>query len=645
MTGRRGLAAAVGGFAALVLPFGLLLGTPAFADGQASIDHSEISGGAVQLLVSVPGAAAVDLGSVTTTIDGGSVTSTATDASTSETVRRVTMLALDTSDSMKGTRIKEAEKAANAYLDSVPANVDVGVVTFDGSVDLALAPTRDRDRARQVIDGIALGRGTSLYDGIARAVAAMGTDGQRQILLLSDGKDTTSTTLASAVTDVRTSGVRLDAVTLQTADAANTALSRLTAAGKGSLLDASDPTALSATYAKEAKTLARQVLVTATIPAGEKAHDATVAVTLTAGGQTYTDSAFIQVRATEPAPAPKVAEPTPVDHGSGLPWVVVLAAVIAIGLGLGGLVLTMAGPAKEHRPPPSIEDQIRTYGPSGTGARPGEHAEEKMGIADQFRDVAGRMLENNQSLEAKIEKRLEAAALRLKPSEWLLLHAGIAIVSGLLGLLLGAGNFVLMILFLVVGAALPWMYLGFKRSRRVKAFNASIADTLQLIASSLSAGLSLMQALDTVVREGTEPVTSEFKRVIVETRLGVGVEDALDGVADRMGSKDFAWVVMAIRIQRDVGGNLADLLNTVAETLRERDYLRRHVAALSAEGRLSAWILGILPPGMIAYMVLTRPGYVQPLYTTTVGLLMCAAMVALMALGIWSMAKITKVEL
>ena len=623
----------------------LLLGSPAVAAGQASIDHSEISNGAVQLLVSVPGTSAVDLHSVTTTIDGTSVTSRATDASTSETVRRVTMLALDTSDSMKGARIEEAEKAANAYLDSVPANVEVGIVTFDGSVDLALSPTRDRDRARQVIDGIELGRGTSLYDGIARAVSAVGGEGQRQILLLSDGKDTTSTTLASAVTHVRTSGVRLDAVTLQTADADNTALSRLTAAGKGSLLDAADPTALSATYAKEAKTLARQVLVTATIPGGTRAHDATVDVTLTAGGQTYTDSAFVQVRATAPAPAPRSAKPTPVHDGAGLPWAVVLAAVIAIGLGLGGLVLTMARPAKEHRPPPSIEDQIRTYGPSGTGARPGEHAEEKPGIADQFRDVASRVLENNKSLEAKIEKRLEAAALRLKPSEWLLMHAGIAIVCGIVGAVLGGGNALILLLALAFGVVVPWVYLGFKRSRRLKAFNGAIADTLQLISSSLSAGLSLMQALDTVVREGTEPVCSEFKRVIVETRLGVGIEDALEGIADRMESKDFAWVVMAIRIQREVGGNLAELLGTVADTLREREFLRRHVAALSAEGRLSAWILGLLPPTFLAYLILTKGEYVHPMFSTGLGIMLLIVAVVMMTIAVFWMSKITKVEI
>ncbi|HEX7739596.1 MAG TPA: type II secretion system F family protein, partial [Marmoricola sp.] len=639
MTGRRITAAIVGALFALGSP---LAAGAAHADGQASIDHSEVTGGGLRMLVSVPGDASVDLGSVATTIDGATVSSKAADANTSDTIRRVTMLALDTSDSMKGARISEAEKAAKSYLDSVPANVDVGIVTFDGSVDLALAPTRNRDQARQVIDSIQLGRGTSLYDGIARAAAAMGTAGQRQILLLSDGKDTTSTTLASAVKGVRTSGVRLDAVTLQTTDADNTALSRLTAAGKGSLLDAADPTALSATYAKEASALARQVLVTAKVPAG-KAHDASVQVSLTAGGQTYTDSAYIQVRDTGTTPAPKLVKPTPVGHGSGLPWAIALAAIVAVGLGLGGLVLTMAGPKKEHRPPPSVEDQIKTYGPSGTGARPGERVEAKTGLTDQFRDVAGRVLENNKSLEAKIEGRLEAAALSLKPSEWLLIHAGIVVAFGAVGVLLGGGNIVFVLLSLIVGAVAPWFYLGLKRSRRVKAFNNGIADTLQLMAGSLSAGLSLAQSLDTVVREGTEPICSEFRRVIVESRLGVSIDDALDGVAQRMESKDFAWVVMAIRIQRQVGGNLAELLNTVAATLRERAYLRRHVSALSAEGRLSAWILGALPPAFLAYLTLTKPDYVNTLYTTPLGILMCIAMVLLLVVGVFWMSKVAKV--
>ena len=151
------------------------------------------------------------------------------------------------------------------------------------------------------------------------------------------------------------------------------------------------------------------------------------------------------------------------------------------------------------------------------------------------------------------------------------------------------------IIFIAIGAVVPWMFLGIKRSRRRKAFGRSLPDTLQLMSGSLTAGLSLAQSIDTIVNEGTEPIASEFRRVLVETRLGVSLETAMEGVAERYDSKDFAWVVMAINIQRKVGGNLAELLDTVANTIREREYMRRQVSALAAEGKLSAFVLGGLP--------------------------------------------------
>ena len=159
------------------------------------------------------------------------------------------------------------------------------------------------------------------------------------------------------------------------------------------------------------------------------------------------------------------------------------------------------------------------------------------------------------------------------------------------------------VLGLGLGIVLPWSYLTVKESRRTSAFLAQLPDTLQLVAGSLSAGYSIPQAMDTVVREGQQPITGEFNRALVEARLGVPIEDAMDGIAERMKSKDFAWVVMAIRIQREVGGNLAELLTTVAATLRERERLRRQVSVLSAEGRLSAWILGLLPIVFALYLV------------------------------------------
>ena len=140
------------------------------------------------------------------------------------------------------------------------------------------------------------------------------------------------------------------------------------------------------------------------------------------------------------------------------------------------------------------------------------------------------------------------------------------------------------------------------------------------MAGSLQAGLSLPQGMDTIVREGAEPMATEFRRALVETRLGVSIEDALESIGERMMSDDFQWCVMAIRIQREVGGNLAELLLQVAGTLRERDYLRRQVKSLSAEGRFSAYILLALPPGIMLYEFVTNRDYLRPLYTTGVGL-------------------------
>jgi tight adherence protein B len=164
------------------------------------------------------------------------------------------------------------------------------------------------------------------------------------------------------------------------------------------------------------------------------------------------------------------------------------------------------------------------------------------------------------------------------------------------------------------------------------------------MAGSLSAGLSLAQSVDTVVREGSDPMAAEFRRALVETRLGVEIEDALSGVAERMDSTDFEWVVMAIRIQREVGGNLSELLNKVADTIREREYLERQVLTLSAEGRLSVWILGGLPPAFLAYLVAFNPTYVAPMWSSPLGWAMLIVMGVLLTGGIFWMKKVVKVE-
>ena len=258
-------------------------------------------------------------------------------------------------------------------------------------------------------------------------------------------------------------------------------------------------------------------------------------------------------------------------------------------------------------------------------------------------DLAEKVVEQR-GLDEVIAQRLEAAGLPLRTAEWLLLHVAAGTGGGLLLLLLSAGALPATGLGLMIGLAAPWLFLTIRKGRRESAFLAQLPDTLQLLAGSLRAGYSLPQAMDAATRQGEPPIATELNRALIETRLGMPAEDALEGVGARMGSADFSWVVMAIRIQRDVGGNLAELLMTVAETLRERERLRRQVSALSAEGRLSGIILGVLPVGFAAYLAVARPDYLRPMTTTPLGVLMSIAAVVLLAVGSVWMTKVVKVE-
>jgi tight adherence protein B len=244
--------------------------------------------------------------------------------------------------------------------------------------------------------------------------------------------------------------------------------------------------------------------------------------------------------------------------------------------------------------------------------------------------------------ETRVSRRLAGAGSALTASEWLLLHAGMAVGTALVCFLLkGPG---LAVLGFVIGAVGPWVYLKFRHSRRLSRFNGQLAETLGLMAGGLQAGLSLPQAIDSVVREGNEPMAGELRRALVEQRLGVDITDALEGVGERMDSEDFEWIVMAIRIQREVGGNLAEILHTVSDTLREREYLRRQVKALSAEGRLSGYILTGMPPAIGLYMMFGNPEYISVLYTTLPGFVLLGFAGFLLALGSFAMAKLAKVE-
>ncbi len=627
----RAAARVLAGLAAV----GLALAPSAALAADGSIAHVETTPGSVQILVSVPADADVDLDGVKVTVDGKAATATAETAGSDSTVRRTAVMAIDTSKSMRGSRFDAAKVAAQEFISSVPSDVYVGIVTFAGEVTTVLEPTTDRGAAQEVLNGLTLTRQTRLYDGVIQAVDVAGTEGQRSLLVLSDGADTSQTPIDAATTKIKDAEVLADVVALEQDGKALEALQQLAAAGQGQVIS-SDPAALQAAFAAEADVLARQVLVTATLPSGFDKTEATIKVTLPTSNGSVTAEAFSTV---EPAGQELVRQRawTP-------PSWALYAGPAALALGLAFFAALLV-PRKQASL--SAADRVTRYteiqaaGGSAEGGGPLFDADVTFASA---KETAANVLRRNKDLDARISSRLQGAGSELKSSEWLLVHGGLFFLAGLTGLLLGGGNLLIGFVFVVVGLFGPWIYLGFRRGRRRKAFNSGLPDTLQLMSGSLAAGLSLAQSIDTIVREGAEPIASEFRRVLVETRLGVSLEDALEGVAERFDSKDFEWVVMAIKIQRQVGGNLAELLDTVAATMREREYVRRQVAALAAEGKLSAWVLGGLPPLFMLYLLLTNYDYVIVMFQEPLGWAMLAGAATILGIGVFWMSRLVKVE-
>jgi tight adherence protein B len=232
------------------------------------------------------------------------------------------------------------------------------------------------------------------------------------------------------------------------------------------------------------------------------------------------------------------------------------------------------------------------------------------------------------------EVTLERAGLKMRPQDFALLLivgmlTGFALGLVMSGLLLG----LCFAVFAPIGAKVALRFLA---SRRQHAFADQLDDTLQLLATSLRAGHSLMQALDSVSREAEEPTASEFARVINETRVGRELGHALDETAQRMTSDDFTWVTQAIAINREVGGNLAEVLDGVGHTIRERNQIRRQVKALAAEGKLSAIVLMLLPFGIGGFLMISNPEYIGKLTHGLFGISMLVAGAVMLAVGgIW----------
>lgn len=588
---------------------------------------------------------------ISVSIDGKPVGAVAVPltASTSVEVQRTLVLAVDVSGSMKGDGLEGAKKAASGLVAELPADVEVGLVTFADTARIVVPATTDHRKVSAAIAKLQARGETALYDGVLAAVKTVGTTGERRILLLSDGADTVSTRPEiTARTAVRQSKVSLDVVGFRTEDAVLATLQKLAMAGSGKVVKASSTAAVASLFQATARDYTRQLIIRVPVPEEASGRQVSVRVDVktTAGGVVSDEvSVAMPVLPVVSAPA-STLRPANVANGwigsaESLRWAygllfvgLLLLVILAVRTRLG----RSGGPTQMRRlmslytldsKPTLVEHESTMLGDSQ--------------VAKSAMELAGRVA-SKRGLEERLGLLLDRAAVPLKPSEWILIQGGVslgsfAVIGGLTGTLV-----VPMVFGVIVGIFAPNAVLRFKARRRQAKFIDSLPDTLQLISGSLSAGYSLPQAIDSVVREGTEPTAAECGRALAEARLGVSIEDALDNVADRMGSRDFHWVVMAIRVQHEVGGNLAEVLTTVSVTIRDRQRLHRQVRALSAEGRLSAYVLIGLPITMAVYMLLFRGDYIRPLYTRGLGIAMLATAVTLLVSGAFMMKKLIKVE-
>ena len=268
--------------------------------------------------------------------------------------------------------------------------------------------------------------------------------------------------------------------------------------------------------------------------------------------------------------------------------------------------------------------------------------EEPTGIRRLLRSF-GRYLESPR-WDLSLEMRMLRAGLPLRSGEFIVLCFASATLLAMLFLLLGGGQLVAGVTGAVAGFFFPFILVNMKIARRMKAFNSQLGDALILIANSLRTGYSFMQASDMVAQEMRPPISSEFSRAVKEMNLGVTIEDALGNLGKRINSEDLDLVLTAVLIQRQVGGNLSEVLDNIARTIRERVRIRGEIRTLTAQGRISGIIVSLLPVVLGLVIYLLNPEYVKLLFVHPFGKIMLGVAGLGQVIGIIVIRRIVDIE-
>jgi tight adherence protein B len=621
---------------AFVMAAFLLAGT-AFSAGTVGVGNASRNNGRLSFTVTTPGGPLLTSHDFALTVNGIRAQDLlATPLQKQQTAAGAVVL-IDTSGSMSGQPMSEARKAVSSFTSSLQSGSQVSLVHFSASVQVLSGFTSNTKTILNAVPKLNATGETALYDGLVKAASLIkgAPPEQRNIVLLTDGADTVSkATLQQALSATKSSGATVFAVVLKSPDyskKAGSVIHSLTSATGGRVLSTSNATELSQLFKDLAATLATSYRITVRDP-DPNASLVQTAIRVNQPGSPVTGTASFAL-------APASASTTGIgDHAIGLkiPLPIMLLLVF-LAFGLAAFILG-SSLLKKH----SAADRIGWY------ANPDSAPEdaEAVGLINtkvlaRAQDLATQ-LANRGGFVEKIDKQVQTAGLKWRAGEVLVASAAIAVAASILawslwGLFMG-------VFFLFLGFFMPIGYIKNKARKRTKAFFAQLPDILLLMSGALRAGFSLQQAIGAVAQDAKPPASDEFRRTVAEVRLGSPLSAALDALSDRLGIVDFEWTVLAIQIQREVGGNLAEILEIISETIRERARLKRQISTLTAEGKLSAYVLGCLPFAMGGLLMLQSPDYLTPLFHDPIGLYMIGGGLVGIAVGALWMRQIINIE-
>ncbi|MBK8905075.1 MAG: type II secretion system F family protein [Anaerolineaceae bacterium] len=290
-----------------------------------------------------------------------------------------------------------------------------------------------------------------------------------------------------------------------------------------------------------------------------------------------------------------------------MPPIVIIAGALAILLMLGaGIALVMTGGQR------AVDERMEQFVTTTVGVDLPESVDTADGpdMADRLDKALSR-----RNMFESIKERISRADAKLRVSEYIILVVICGALGGFLGYVLPQQNsWVLGIVGIFLGLRVPRFYVRTMAKRRMQAFDGQLSDTLNLWVNALRSGYSVLQSMEAIATELPAPVSVEFERVVQEVRLGLSVEQALANMYRRVPSEDLDLVITAVNIQREVGGNLAEVLDTISFTIRERVRIKGEIRTLTAQGRVSGWIISLLPIALGFVLFLINPEYVSELW-------------------------------